>query len=118
MTAPDRADVDAAVAHVREIHAWRAGGRRLDYGDDAIATLLAELKEAEQRFAELSDGMTVAVELLDRLTSDGPCTENDNICRAHGYAHKPCPTALARQVVEAWRAVQAESARNEQEAAR
>lgn len=73
-----------------------------------IEAALDENEQLRKRFAELSDGMTVAVELLDKFTTDTPCTEGGDTCRVHGYARKPCSHPLGRQLVDAWREVQAE----------
>jgi hypothetical protein len=70
----------------------------------------AERDEARARLAEMRDGMTVAVELLDRFTAETACTEGGDTCREHGYARKPCPHPLGRQLVNAWRDVQAADA--------
>lgn len=71
----------------------------------------AEADQLRQRFAELSDGMTVAVELLDRFAAAGECRlDHHGECPTHGLPENPCPHPLARQVVAAWRAVQAEGA--------
>jgi hypothetical protein len=68
----------------------------------------AEADQLRARFAELSDGMTVAVELLDRLANDEECELWPRGCQTHGGYPDPCPHPLARQVVVAWRAVQVE----------
>lgn len=71
----------------------------------------AEADQLRQRFAELSDGMAVAVELLDRFAAGGECRlDHHGKCLTHGLPENPCPHPLARQVVAAWRAVQAEGA--------
>lgn len=71
----------------------------------------AEADQVRERFAELSDGMAVAVELLDRFAADGKCRlDHHGECLTHGLPDVPCPHPLARQVVAAWRAVQAEGA--------
>jgi hypothetical protein len=98
-------DIDSIAEHVSI-----ADPRNTHIPNGSVATLIGMLREVQQNFTELSNGMTVAVELLDRFVAGDPCTEGDDICRAHGYARKPCPTALAQQVVTAWRAVQAEGA--------
>lgn len=68
----------------------------------------AEADQLRERFAELSGGMTVAVELLDRLANDEECELWPRGCQTHGGY--PAPHPLARQVVTAWRAVQVEGA--------
>jgi hypothetical protein len=68
----------------------------------------AEAGQMRKQFAELADGMTVAVELLDRLANDEECELWPRGCQTHGGYPAPCPHPLARQVVAGWRAVQAE----------
>jgi hypothetical protein len=103
----------------RLARAWRAERAEVE-------RLRGELAAAEQRFAsaevlperwralmaerdEMRDALTVAMELLDRFASETPCAEGGDTCREHGYARKPCPHPLARQLVAAWREVEKEA---------
>jgi len=115
----DRAAIEAAKTAVSATHRWRAenGYKTSDYDDDAIAMLLTEMERLEKRFAELSDGMSVAAELLDRLADDAECMvdhegcnkfclpDHRDLCLEHSEV-LPCPHPLARGLVGAWREVQ------------
>lgn len=75
--------------------------------ENVAATTCADA--AERKLAEALDALTVAAELIDRLTDDGTCDygHHDN-CRTHSLQKRPCSHPLGWQFVEAWRAVEAE----------
>lgn len=91
-----RAELAAAREHAQTAH-------------DQTAELGGHVVQLRTKLAESHDALTVAAELIDRLTDDGTCDydHHDN-CRTHSLQKRPCPHPLGRQFVEAWRAVEAE----------
>lgn len=97
------ADAAAYEAGLLQIHADR------DHWQQRAVEEWERADAAERELAEPLDALTVATELIDRLTDDGACDYDhyDN-CRTHSLQRRPCPHPLGRQFVTAWRAVEAE----------
>lgn len=88
----------AEKAEVRADEQAKAHDRWVSYSGDL-----------ENRLAEARNALTVAAELIDRLTDDSTCDydHHDN-CRTHSLQRRSCPYPLGRQFVTAWRAVEVE----------
>lgn len=103
-------EVEAEHREAEEVHAELDAARdHAQTAHDQTAELGGHVVQLRAELAESLDALTVATELIDRLTDDGTCDydHHDN-CRTHGLQRRPCPHPLGRQFVEAWRAVEAE----------
>lgn len=111
LTADEVAELVAEVKRARDEAEQLRAERVKAY--DAYAERVRQLNaENERRYSErveLQGVLTVAAELIDRLTDDSMCDydHHDN-CRTHSLHKCPCPHPLGRQFVTAWRAVEAE----------